>query len=345
VPIEGYYPSIISTDQFHRVQAITRAKTHRGRKPKDGVVNCFSGLLRNGNDGHPVYLYSSTHRRKNRNGIKTFVYQCLYSVGCFNSVPGADRSRVNFFPFERAFLKFVRELDPKDFAKVGTNHDTVAVASGTLADIEHQIKTIKNRMKGAKEIDHYLDLLDEREVERKSLVVEIERLKAQGSMHEVDIIGEVGGLVDLLADATCHDEKTGEATAQSLRQKIKVRVSQLIERITMYPVVKKERRGPSRTLLYDVTVWVDFRNGSSRVYRCDQDGNLSPADGVNLIGNREKIGEKDTLRIPKDEYQVPPTGNFTIEVDPDNPELFYLVPTEDERNPEDGGLSTPIGRQ
>jgi len=265
-PVEGFYPAIITTEQFYRVQESLKSK-RRGRTVTFDAVNIFTGKLYNGFDGNTIYCYSNTQVIK---GTK-YVYYNLMSRGVADHIPNADRSRIKYATFEKAFLRYVRELKPSDFVKGKKPDlaDEIAKVTGQIAESEHKNRTIRTRIKDKKpdEIGHYLDLLDEIELERKGLVATLEELKSQANNHDVDSVGEIRTLSELLENTEDED------AARDLRVQIRTRIDHLIDRITMFPSISK-KRGRNYRVQFTAIVLVRFRDGSSRWFMTDHDANI-----------------------------------------------------------------------
>lgn len=223
-PVADYYPAVVDTDLFHRAQ---RVVVSRGRKQADTGLNLFQGLLFNARDKHPVFVVSTK-------GKNAPLYQYMISSGHFNGVPGSDPTRVPYAPFEQAFLKWVEELDPRDFLPQAASDlgRQLAETSGRLAEIDHKIASVKERIKLSKSGDEevFLELLSELSAEKKILVAKRERLESQESTRGADTLGEIRSLWALVSRAS-GDEAT------KLRQRIRARIRDLVSAIYVEPTI------------------------------------------------------------------------------------------------------------
>ncbi|CCE98407.1 site-specific recombinase [Sinorhizobium fredii HH103] len=102
-PVDGYFPIVISREQFERVQLARKARKNRGsgRKGKSHI-NLFSGVAKCGYCGASMYVVDKGPKPKG--GIY---------LRCDSARRGND-CKASAWPlahFETAFLYFVRELD------------------------------------------------------------------------------------------------------------------------------------------------------------------------------------------------------------------------------------------
>jgi DNA invertase Pin-like site-specific DNA recombinase len=329
--VVGFYPAIVSLDLFHRVQA-SFAKSRPGRHPlDDAIINIFVGLLINGNDGLPVQLFTHSKQYKGERHIGRYL-QSKGGRHCRNS----DSVRIHYVAFERAFLNMVAEIDPEDFApKDTTLHVEIAKVSGQHAEVKARIADLKAKYKtvGKGKGDILLEMILEADAERDQLADKLAVLQDEAANASTNAVSDIQALADKI--------KTVEPSeAKDLRVRIRSRISHLVERIIMYPelVGKNYLRHPKKL---KVKVEVQFQDGSERFFVCNENGDLLD---INLKGKLTEWSGREMLTLSADVPQEMPTGNFNIEVDPDDPEVFWLVPTDEPRDEEDGGLSTVIGK-
>ncbi|MHC5536639.1 recombinase family protein [Singulisphaera rosea] len=263
-PVEGYYPAVIEREQFFRVQE--GAKQRPGRAPVQEEVNLFSGLVFNGFDLHPMYAYTGSVKYKN----KTYHYRNWMSQGHISGMAGSDGSRIKYETMETAFLKFVSELKPSDFSKDTTGvFDRIALVTGKLAEAEHKERVIKGRIKDlpAADILPFLDLVSDLDREKKALASELDALKSQASNADVDAVGELRTLADLLGKTTEED------ASKDLRLQIRSRIARLVERIELFPKVS-DKRGKCFKVQFQMFVKVFFKDGTERWFVQDHEANV-----------------------------------------------------------------------
>ena len=262
-PIPGYYPQIVTPDLFHRAQA-----SFKGAKPgrhalDDQIVNIFSGILRNGYDGFAVQLFTHARYYKGQRNITRY----LVSKGGVH-VPGACTVRIIYQTFETVFLRYATTLSATDFApKKGPQVAEIAEASGRLGEAQHRVEELKSRHKNARDAKERAFLLEmvldaRRDVE--SAEEALEALRLASDSHAVRTVEELKDLATALAE---HPE-----TAKDLRLRIKSRLSTLIDKITIYPVLTG---GTGRTKKrYEVAARIEFRAGGTRYFVHDHTGAL-----------------------------------------------------------------------
>ena len=101
------FPRIIDDGLFYKVQA-GRKHRYKNRGPNGDFVNLFTGLMFNLNDGHPMHISTIQPNRK------TIAHR-LVSYGHARRLKGADKLSINYPPFERRVLDFLKnELKPAD---------------------------------------------------------------------------------------------------------------------------------------------------------------------------------------------------------------------------------------
>lgn len=281
--VKNYYPVILTEDVFYKGQC---KEPQKGRHQSDGATNLFKGIVVNGLDGSPVHAQSAqrwvTQKKDGKDVEVVYKYTCLVSSGYTGGFKGASDAKVPYPKFEAAFLRFVKELDPKDFIK-GGNDVAVEIAelSGALAAIEQKIVTVNKQATSSKSIEVLMGLLGELHNKKVEYQEKIETLKATESHQGADTVGEIQTLGDMLDSVSPEDEL-------ELRIRIRGRIRRLVETITIYPVVTgKGYRNAKTWVLY---VRVLFRDGTARDFMTDDAGAESlneklRADLVRLLPN------------------------------------------------------------
>jgi DNA invertase Pin-like site-specific DNA recombinase len=281
-PVVAFYPAVIDLDLFHRTQA-SFAKIKPGRHTlDDAVLNVFVGLLINGNDGLPVQLFTHSKTYKG----ERFIGRYLQSKGgrhCRDS----DSVRIHYVAFERAFLSMVSEINPEDFVPKDSNlQKAIADVSGQHAEVLARIADLKAKFKavGKGKGDILLEMILDADSERAQLADKLAVLQDEVANASTNAVSDLQALADKL--------KTVEPfAAKDLRVRIRSRISHLVERIIMYPILvgKNFLRCPKKL---NVRVLVRFLDDTYRVFTCDQ-------DGVLIAGI--KAGPGDPLRKTSDE--------------------------------------------
>jgi hypothetical protein len=136
-PIPGYFPSVVTEDEWHATRAgVNRREGVVGAPAKN--VNVFKGLLNDARTRTPMHVL--THRRngdgrRNESGV---LYPYAYTTGkCpFTSFP--------LKVFEDAVLGQLREVDPRAILpRTDGATDRVLALTGKRADLEARIEKLK----------------------------------------------------------------------------------------------------------------------------------------------------------------------------------------------------------
>jgi DNA invertase Pin-like site-specific DNA recombinase len=255
--VKGYYPPVVDEAVFLQAQA--RGK-RRGRLALN--ANIFQGLMY-GKDGYAIYLTNNTQKYKDRK----VEYRYYTSSGHLDGAKDANPDRFHADIFDKAFFRFVRnELDPRDFIKGESTVATDIVnVAGAIAGLEATIDATKVAIESAAPAQKpvALSFLMETDAKRQALLKELETLKAKQNTNDVETIGEIMTLSGMLEAKEDPD----------LRTRIRGRVNQLVKRIDVDTKVDPVRKRNNRTH-YQLTVKVHFFDGYSRLFICDQDGEL-----------------------------------------------------------------------
>jgi DNA invertase Pin-like site-specific DNA recombinase len=243
-PIPGYFPRIISDDEWYRVRAAVkgRGKT-RGRTAQ--VINLFAGLIRDARDGE------TAHQVYNHSPLKANARQLL-SYGCRNGVPGTPRLPIPYDPTEQMILRALTELKAEDM--VGTKTDErqleVAALAGRLADLDDKIAKSKARVAAEPDTDILLDLITDLGKERKAAAAELEKVRGEAAQDQPGTLTETRTLIDLL-------RRTEGAERLALRTRVKVKVRQLVQAIWILPweVAPGVRAAEVQVVLHSGKFW------------------------------------------------------------------------------------------
>jgi DNA invertase Pin-like site-specific DNA recombinase len=152
-PIAGYFPAVVTEDEFNASRAAMMARRHKGGRPSK-AVNLFAGLLRD----------ARTPDLKRRKGDGSIVVPCrfhvlnkgpdnggklLVSYGGAQGIPGATVASFPLVPFEVAFLTMLREVDPSEVLPVAegeTPADRVAAKRARLMGLDEKIAALQSQL-------------------------------------------------------------------------------------------------------------------------------------------------------------------------------------------------------
>jgi DNA invertase Pin-like site-specific DNA recombinase len=232
-PVPGYYPAVITEDEFYAARARCEARRGIVGRQQTNRVNIFSGLLRNARDGGNFKINDKGKKGAGRMLVPSGARQ---GTAKYTSFPLAV--------FERLILPLLREIDPRSILpKKDGGPDRVLAITGRLTELESAIEKVKTRYQRTGD-DAVADVLERQEAERKSLVDQLaeERRKAASPLGES--WGRLGALLD--------------AADPEARIALRTEMRQITESITCLFV----RRGASRV----AAVQFHFRGGSQRSY-------------------------------------------------------------------------------
>jgi DNA invertase Pin-like site-specific DNA recombinase len=268
--IPNYYPPILSVDQFAQVQLTLRERgAKKGRRERQDRVNIFRGLLWSSNhftSGQPFGFEATTARKRTRTSL------------VLRKGDGSKRWITSFsYPhFEQAFLTFVKELKVADFTgKADPHAERLATLSGQMTLINEKIDATMEAIKAAPSRSATTALLDVRtdlEAERDGIKAAYDEAAIRARSPVIEAMADAQSLIGLLSD-----------DPNGLRRRIRSRLRQLVERITLavFDHTDKCRYG---------FVDVYFHDGSQRRWWTSYSLTPSP---VNRAGEvpRELLGE------------------------------------------------------
>jgi DNA invertase Pin-like site-specific DNA recombinase len=236
-PIKGYFPAIIKEADFYRANdAMTKRRKSGGRTK--GTPNLFNGILRNAVDGWSMVILYGGEKR------------ALVSAGAARGRPGCAFRTVNYARFERAVLDQLLELTVADVVgKPVKDDDPVALWSGKLVIVNRNLQTFQQQAAVAEDASVYVPLIEDLARQRKQIVAELEKAKAESASREGDTLGETQSLVKLMDDAQ------GEERDQ-LRRKVRAALRRLVESAWVVIVPR------GRTRLVALQLW--FTGGKKR---------------------------------------------------------------------------------
>ncbi|MDE4555509.1 recombinase family protein [Sinorhizobium meliloti] len=256
--IEGYFPPIISREQFERVQLARKARKNRGsgRKGKSHV-NLFSGVAKCGYCGSSMYVVDKGPKPKG--GVYLRCDSARRGNGCKASAwPLAH--------FETAFLYFVRELDLAALLSAEKRQQELRQTEGALAskqaDLEKQKRVREDAFALLATSSASYDFVGQKIDDATVAIGKIEC--------------EIGALKDLLA---------GYRTA-SVR--VDFDIKSIIEKLLSESDAQFENR-------VKVADWIRTNVNSLRVYA---DGTDGPADRIaEMRGEVETALDPEALAI------------------------------------------------
>jgi hypothetical protein len=192
-PLAGYYPAILSDDEWHAVQATLRSRQKKGGRPgRNGGVNLWLGLLHDARDRGKFHVADKSHHRPGGGPV----------LVSYNADQGADGSKAVSFPlaaFERAVLARLREIDPREVLPDGDGAAArVLVLSGKLADIEARLEAVQGQLVDGGDVPALAAAARALDARRVKAAAELAEAEREAASPLASAWGEYGSLVDIL---------------------------------------------------------------------------------------------------------------------------------------------------
>ena len=222
-PIPGYYPAIVTEDEWQEANAAIKARATYGAGRKGAEeTNLFSRLLYHATSGERLHIVHS-FGRKGKDERKQYRY---LSPTRETGAPGG--ARIDYAVFEEAVLSLLKELRPADLAldreQSNGRQADIARLSGRLLDIDNRLERARQRARTAGDFDAFLDLIADLQAERKRVSEERATLEEEEQGRTSADLGEAQSLIDLLA-------RTPPEQREELRRRLKARIRQLVSGI------------------------------------------------------------------------------------------------------------------
>jgi DNA invertase Pin-like site-specific DNA recombinase len=193
-PIRGYYPSVITEDEFNLARAGQEQRNGKDRLGRAKVsrqvkyVNVFKSLLTHARDGEGFVL--------NNKGTAEEPELIL-----INLTGNEGRSRCYTFPypvFEEAVLGLLREVNPRDvMPREDEGPSRAEVLRAKLANVRQDVASIKAELKAGFS-KALVALLREKEAEEEAFAGELQDELARSVRPAARAWKELPGLVDLI---------------------------------------------------------------------------------------------------------------------------------------------------
>jgi DNA invertase Pin-like site-specific DNA recombinase len=188
-PIPGYYPAVITEEEFLAVRAV-RGNPKNSRRGGHKRVYLFNHLLRDGLTADTFCVH-----RHSANNKLTFV-PASYKRG--------DSSGMTSFPlepFERAMFKTILEIDPREILPGGSEgQDKVLSLSGRLAAVEGKIAELTDALEEG-DVAAVVKLLRKKEEEQRQLAAELAAARQEASSPKVEAWANCQSLISVLDTA------------------------------------------------------------------------------------------------------------------------------------------------
>jgi DNA invertase Pin-like site-specific DNA recombinase len=196
-PVPGYYPPVISEDEFHATQAALKSRTHKGGRPT-ARLNLFGGLMRDARTGGSLI-------QRNKQGPTGGGR--LFLPALADGIPGC---RIVSFPvvaFEEAILSMLREIDPREVLPKRDNAtDRVLSLTGKLAGLEGRVEKLRAELVDGGDLAPLVEALRELEAKRLTTAEQLAAAKREAASPASEAWGECRTLLDTLKESPDQDD-------------------------------------------------------------------------------------------------------------------------------------------
>jgi DNA invertase Pin-like site-specific DNA recombinase len=276
-PVKGYYPAVLTEEEFRSVGVLLRTRATNGRGRRGRHVNLYAGLLKDARTGGSL----TAKHYGNRSPV-------LIPVSS-RTTAGKPWASFGLKQFEESIRSELVEVQVKDVAPDGGADSEVERLAGELADLDALAATWRARMSNPNLVDEVAKWLDGYAVDRRELVAKLSAAQAESA----NPLSEAWGQARATGKALTTDD------SDDARERYRAAVRRAVESI--YVLV---RPGGGNRL---AAVQVFFRGGRVRSYilgntpaRGVRDGELLKPVSFAAAG----IGDGIDLRDPTDVARV-----------------------------------------
>lgn len=226
-PIQGYYPAVISEDEWQLTQAAMDGRRRKTGRPGKREANLFTGLVREAVTGLPMSVDGRSSGLRNGQGI-THRYLIAYQKG-----PSCRAGRgMPYGDFEAGILRAIEELQlrdvlPRDAAVTALDKRIKELTARHVA-LHARGEKIQSQIADPDNEDIMEDLtksLKQVRAEEKEIAKQLKALKQQSLTGRGEALAEAQSIIQLLA------EKEGTDEEEPLRRRLKASLRWLVEEI------------------------------------------------------------------------------------------------------------------
>jgi DNA invertase Pin-like site-specific DNA recombinase len=239
--IIGYYPAILSADQWHAAQAARQSRRRKGGR-QGRKVNLFSGMAFDARDGGALHQVG----KRGRGDVRSLV-----SYKADQGAAGSKYVSFPLVPFENAVLNCLREVDPRDILPDGDGAaDRVLVLAGRLADVEGRLEAIRAALVEGGDVAALVQAARDLEARQAEIAADLADAQRAAASPLAAAWADYGSLADALQSAP---------DIEDARMRLRAVLRRVIETITCLFVQPPGRRRYA-------AVRVQFAGGGHRDY-------------------------------------------------------------------------------
>jgi DNA invertase Pin-like site-specific DNA recombinase len=244
-PIPGYYPAVITEDEWLRTQAMMDGRRRAAGRPGAVETNLFTGLVLEANSRERLSCTCASAG----DGKRMRIYRYLANT------QKAGGIRFAYDQFEAGILRRIGQFTERDVLPSAAAADAREARIGKLQD---QLRAIDQRMdmtskdydaEDDPEVRNRLKASLRRQAEEKRAVAkDLERLKLESATGLADALKEAKSIIAVL------DEARGKPQEESLRRRLKVALRWLVDEVwlVVQPVHSKLNVGHAQIYLRGV---------------------------------------------------------------------------------------------
>lgn len=216
-PRKGYYPAIISEEDFWSVQAARKLRNKIKGSARVGCPNLFQGLAYDMDNGGAMRLVNSSIQDKKK-GIRRRIasYAATSHSKDFNSFP--------YEIWEQKFLAFCLEITAEQLQPTKGEVNPIPGLETKLEICKGKIKKLQDQILEGNEIDSLVVVLKSLDSQKKEIEKDIDEAKTKQAQSTPKANTEFGGVLAALEAAKPEE-------VEELRFRIKGLLRSIIERI------------------------------------------------------------------------------------------------------------------
>jgi DNA invertase Pin-like site-specific DNA recombinase len=253
-PIAGYYPAVVSEEDWLRVQAGGTGRRRAAGRPAVGALNLFTGICFHARYGCPVSLAKSKPR-----GGQVYSYLQVDDDNRGGTGQGRGDLAWRYDHFEAGVLEAVEELQLRDVLPPGPEADArekrLAELTHRMVALDQRAKLLKHRAEDPaasdQEAEDALDSLATVRQQHKEAAAESARLKLESDAGRGEGLSQLQSLLSLWREAQGTDQEG------PLGERIKGALRRVVDSLWVLP----QRLARERTVLH---VQVYLRSGQRR---------------------------------------------------------------------------------
>lgn len=324
--VKGYYPAVISEDEFRAFKRDIGIRTKQSFKPNKKVKNIAQGISRCAICGGSM-LFKPDNRESRKDNLI-----------CYNSKRGQCRSFVfNYNTFENNFLKYCRSINIAKIIGFNNSEDNKAkemklkaqISKYTfrISEIEDELELIVSNLTKVR-IDALIEKLQNKYVSKENELKELNAIL-------VDCEDELAELYKAISTNENVDEYLSELLDKVIdsndiviRERLNIDLRSVISSMKIYHETNPEN------ILKRKMATVTFRDGYTRIIPIDkvlEDGDMYSIPPIIELKELEEI--PDQLILPFDYFDGKEEGRypevaFMPKFYQENPALYNQIRSE-----------------